>query len=71
MSITVRKSFYRISELAEILNLGRTATYQLVRSGKIPTIRIGRAIRIPVEALERWIAEQNGNTTGSTQEGHQ
>lgn len=70
MATEIRKSFLRISELAEILNLGRTATYQLVRSGKIPTVRIGGAIRIPVDALERWIAEQSG-TIGSTLEGHQ
>jgi excisionase family DNA binding protein len=37
------------------LQLGRTRTYELLRSGEIPALRIGRALRIPREALERWI----------------
>jgi excisionase family DNA binding protein len=35
--------------------LGRTRTYELIRSGQIPVIRLGRSVRIPREALRRWI----------------
>jgi len=37
------------------LQLGRTRTYGLIRSGQIPVIRLGRSVRIPREALRRWI----------------
>lgn len=37
------------------LQLGRTRTYELLRSGEIPVIRIGRVLRVPREALHRWI----------------
>jgi excisionase family DNA binding protein len=37
------------------LQLGRTRTYELLRSGEIPVIRLGRAVRIPRDALRCWI----------------
>jgi excisionase family DNA binding protein len=39
------------------LQLGRTRTYQLVRSGSLPVIRVGRAVRVPRDALRRWVEE--------------
>ncbi len=39
------------------LQLGRTRTYELVRSGSLPVIRVGRAVRVPREALRRWVEE--------------
>ena len=40
------------------LQLGRTRTYELLRSGSIPVIRVGRALRVPRDALRRWVEEQ-------------
>jgi hypothetical protein len=34
-------------------DLGRNASYEAARRGEIPTIRIGRLLRVPVVALER------------------
>ena len=39
------------------LQLGRTRTYELVRSGCLPVIRVGRAVRVPRDALRRWVEE--------------
>lgn len=39
------------------LQIGRTRTYELLRSGQIPTVRVGRLIRVSRVALEQWIAE--------------
>ena len=39
----------------------RTALYELIRAGRIRTVKIGpRGIRVPVAELERFIAEQLG-----------
>ena len=38
-------------------NLGRDASYEAARRGDLPTIRIGRLLRVPVVALERKIEE--------------
>jgi excisionase family DNA binding protein len=46
-------------EVEAELRLGRTRTYQLLRSGEIPSLRVGRAIRVPRAALERWISDRS------------
>jgi len=37
----------RVEDLIPILGIGRNTAYELVRSGQIKSIRIGRKIRIP------------------------
>ncbi len=49
----------RIPEVAEALGLGRTKVYELIAAGALPTIRVGRAVRVSVTALQKWIEEQN------------
>ena len=41
----------------EYFDLGRNASYEAARRGDIPTIRIGRLLRVPVVALERKLEE--------------
>lgn len=38
-------------------NLGRGASYEAARRGDIPTLRIGRKLLVPVQAIERKLAE--------------
>jgi hypothetical protein len=40
-------------------DLGRNASYEAARRGDIPTIRIGRLLRVPVVAMERKL-DQTG-----------
>ena len=40
-----------VPELAAVLHIGRNAAYDLVNTGKIRSIRIGKNIRIPQSAL--------------------
>lgn len=37
----------RVEDLMPILGIGRNTAYELVRSGQIKSLRIGRKIRIP------------------------
>ena len=48
----------RPSEAAEVLGMGRTKVYELLASGELPSVRIGKSVRVPVEALRRWIQDQ-------------
>jgi hypothetical protein len=34
-------------------NLGRAASYAAAKKGDIPVLRIGRALRVPIVALDR------------------
>jgi excisionase family DNA binding protein len=45
------------------LHLGRTRTYALLRSGELPVLRVGRTIRVPRMALERWVEERSTTTS--------
>jgi len=45
-------------EAAAWLRVGRSKLYALLKSGDLPSVRIGGSIRVPVEALRRWIERQ-------------
>jgi excisionase family DNA binding protein len=46
-------------EVARRLGLARSTVYQMMSSGEIATVRHGRAVRVPVAAIQKWI---EGNT---------
>jgi excisionase family DNA binding protein len=48
----------RIPEAAKALGLGRTKLYELITAGELPVIRVGRAVRVSVTALQKWVEEQ-------------
>jgi len=44
-----------VEEVASLLGLGRTATYEAARRGEIPSRRLGRRVIVPVPALLEWL----------------
>lgn len=46
----------RIEDAASRLGIARSMMYQLVRSGEVESVRVGRLRRIPVECLEEYVA---------------
>lgn len=48
----------RVEDLMPILDIGRNTAYELVRSGQIRSIRVGRQIRIPKDALAEFLSWQ-------------
>lgn len=48
-----------LKDLQEVLGIGSTKAYELVTTpGGIPSVRIGRAIRIRERDLEDWLEQQ-------------
>ena len=45
----------RVEDLMPILGIGRNTAYELVRSGKLRSIRVGRQIRIPKAEVLRFL----------------
>jgi excisionase family DNA binding protein len=43
---------FTVPEVAKILRIGRTKAYNLIKQGKIESIRIGRLIRIPYGKMD-------------------
>jgi excisionase family DNA binding protein len=48
---------YSPDEARKILKISRGLIYEAIRSGQIPSIRIGRRILIPRSGLERLVDE--------------
>jgi len=47
----------RVEDLMPILGIGRNTAYELVHSGQIRSIRIGRQLRIPKEAVQEYLSQ--------------
>jgi prophage regulatory protein len=52
-------------EVAQTLRIGRSLVYGLLASGELPSIRVGRCIRVPKASLDKWISEQEKPRSGS------
>ena len=44
-------------EAAAVLSLGRSKVYELLRSGELPSVRIGACRRIPAQALTTFLED--------------
>ena len=49
-----------VEQAAKMLNISRNLAYDLVRQGVIPSLRLGRIIRISRSRLEDWMTENDG-----------
>jgi excisionase family DNA binding protein len=47
----------RAEDVAHRLSLSRATIYSMIANGELPTLRKGRAVRVPLGALERWIEQ--------------
>jgi excisionase family DNA binding protein len=50
--------FLKVPEVARELRIARSRAYELVASGTIPAVKIGRSVRVSRRELERWLEEQ-------------
>ena len=58
-----------VREVARRLGIGRTTAYKLIRTGVLPCVRIGRAVRVEQAVLVGWVARQAA-AVGVQQEAH-
>jgi len=49
------KEWFTADELVRWLEIGRTKTYEMLRSGEIPSYKIGRIRRIRRQDVEVWL----------------
>jgi excisionase family DNA binding protein len=56
---------YTVEEAAGVLRIGRTAAYDAARRGDLPTVKVGRSLRVPRIALERMLGLENGDGRGA------
>ena len=57
-SVPARRT-YHVDEIAQILGIGRSSAYELVKQGHFKIVRIGTAIRISKKSFDEWLDSQN------------
>lgn len=50
---------YHVDEIVQILGIGRSSAYELVKQGHFKIVRIGTAIRISKKSFDEWLDSQN------------
>lgn len=50
----VEREWLTVADVQGLLGIGSTKAYEMVQSGELPAIRIGRALRISRRDLEAW-----------------
>jgi excisionase family DNA binding protein len=53
-----------VREVAKRLGISQSHCYDLVREGKLPAIRLGSRIVVPLSALDRFLDETSWQSTG-------
>ena len=49
-----------MQQVQSFLGLSKPKTYELAHMSGFPVVKFGRALRVPREALVRWLNEQAG-----------
>ncbi|MET9310764.1 helix-turn-helix domain-containing protein [Kribbella sp. NPDC003505] len=47
---------YRVEDVVTILNLSRSVVYELIRSGRLKTVKEGRSRRVPALAVAEYVS---------------
>lgn len=53
--LSAAKQLLRITDVAEILDVTTARAYELARTGILPTVRLGRQLRVDADRLQEWI----------------
>lgn len=46
---------YKVKEVAEMLGIGRSKAYELVRTGEIPSVRVGASLRVRGQDVQDYV----------------
>jgi excisionase family DNA binding protein len=50
-----RRLVLTVPEVAAELQIPASTVYDLIRRGEIPSVRVGKRIRVPQRRLEQWV----------------
>jgi len=63
----MEKMLLKPSEVSQALGIGRSLVYELISQGEIPSVRVGRCVRVPKASLEKWINDHEKTGAGRCQ----
>ena len=64
-----RRLLLRVMEAAERVALSRAKFYELIATGEVPVLHIGRAVRVPAAELADWVERRFAAAAEGTREG--
>jgi len=53
-----------VVQAARVLNIGRTTAYELIAAGELEVVHIGRAARVPADAVHQFVARRRAGVHG-------
>jgi excisionase family DNA binding protein len=56
-----------VAQAAEVLGIGRNAAFVAAKGGELPTLRLGRCVRVPRARLLAMLGESDHLTSGQDQ----
>ena len=69
MTETRLPMLFSVEEVADILHIGRSTVFKLIKEGKIQSIKLGRSRRIPIDSMQNYvddlISESNASRSRS------
>jgi PTS system nitrogen regulatory IIA component len=48
-----------VDEAARFLRISRAKAYEMAQRGELPTVRMGRSVRVRRDRLEAWLDERS------------
>ena len=57
----LRRRTYNLPEVAEMLGCSYSSVYRWAQQGEIPTVRVGRRVLVPREALDDLLTPTGGD----------
>lgn len=54
----IKPRWIRARDVAIMLSISVRETYSLCEDGTIPSVRLGKTVRVPIEAFEHWCRER-------------
>ena len=53
----MEKLLLKPAEVCAVVGVGKSKVYELLAAGVIPSVRVGKSVRIPAARLRRWVEE--------------
>jgi excisionase family DNA binding protein len=57
--------FMTVVEIAATMRVSRATVYRLLHAGQLPSIRVGRSLRIPRVAVETYVRTSTLRSSGT------
>lgn len=55
MSTDISRKVYTVQEVAMMLNISRSYTYELLKAKRIPVLQLGTRVVIPKKKFDEWL----------------